>query len=106
MYTYKSFEIDGDFTLLRPILVTFILMAFVLFITIILSKKNLKYINGVTVISLSILSIIVSAQVVVYAAIITDELGLGGDVVSFYMLLGIAALGLLNPLIYLKKRSG
>ncbi|WP_235499265.1 hypothetical protein, partial [Aneurinibacillus migulanus] len=100
MYTYNSFETDGAFTLLRPVLITFLIMSFILFFIISILKTKQKFINGFTVISLSILSIIISAQVVIYHAIIVDEISLGGDKISMFMFLVIGAFGFLNPIIY------
>ena len=100
MYTYESFETDGVFTLLRPILFTFVIMGFLLFIGIILPKTINKFIHATTVISISLLSIIVSAQVVICDAIIVDELGMGGDAMATSMFLIIIVFGIVNPLIY------
>lgn len=106
MFTYNSFEINGAFTLLRPTLITFLIITFILFFIIILPKTKHKFINGFTVISLSIISVIVSAQVVFYHAIIADELGLGGDKISVFIFLAIGAFGFFNTIIYfIRKRS-
>lgn len=105
MYTYDSFEIDGVFTLLRPILITFVIMGITLFIGVILPKTIHRFINASTVVSLSLLSMIVSAQVVVYDAIIVDELGLAGDVIATSMFVIIVGFGLANPLIYFSRRK-
>ncbi|KIV54933.1 hypothetical protein TS64_13430 [Aneurinibacillus migulanus] len=79
---------------------TFLIMSFILFFIISILKTKQKFINGFTVISLSILSIIISAQVVIYHAIIVDEISLGGDKISMFMFLVIGAFGFLNPIIY------
>ena len=100
MYTYEAFETDGVFTLLRPILITFVIMGVLLFIGIILLKTMNTFIHASTVISLSLLSIIVSAQVVFYDAIIVDELGMGGDTMATSMFMIIIVFGIVNPLVY------
>ncbi|MED4585838.1 hypothetical protein P9578_24075 [Brevibacillus choshinensis] len=105
MYIYRSFETDGAFILLRPILITFLIIAFILFFIVILPKTKQKFINGFTVISLSIISMIISAQVVIYHAIIADEIGLGGDRGSMFMFLVIGAFGFLNSFIYLIRQG-
>ncbi|MED4731557.1 hypothetical protein P9597_26165 [Aneurinibacillus migulanus] len=104
MYTYDSFETAGAFTLLRPIFITFLIIALILFFIVTFLRTKQKFINGSTIMSISIISIIISAQVLFYDAIIVDEIGLGGDKVSTYMFLAIVAFGLLNPIIYFIKR--
>lgn len=37
--------------------------------------------------------------------IIADEIGLGGDAVSFYMFFVIAGLGIINPIIYFSRKK-
>ncbi|MGE7603496.1 hypothetical protein ACQKL5_13565 [Peribacillus sp. NPDC097675] len=105
MYTYESFETDGVFTLLRPILFTFVILGFLLFIGIILPKALNTFLHATTVISMSLLSIIVSAQVVFYDAIIVDELSLGGDAMATSMYLIIIVFGIVNPLIYFFRQN-
>ncbi|MBM7587490.1 hypothetical protein JOC86_004063 [Bacillus pakistanensis] len=58
------------------------------------------FISGIQVLSLSIISILVSAQVLFYSGIIVDEVGLGGDAVSTYLFLAIVGFSILNPIIY------
>ncbi|MBM7649928.1 cytochrome bd-type quinol oxidase subunit 2 [Bacillus ectoiniformans] len=99
MYTYESF---GTFTLLRPIFVSFLILLLVLLVIIILPRANSKVINGFTVTCISILSIFVSAQVLFYSGIIVDEMNLGGDAVSTALFLIIAAISILNPIIYFR----
>ncbi|MCP3738133.1 hypothetical protein [Rossellomorea sp. BNER] len=100
MYTYESFETLGAFTLLRPIFITFLIVSLILFLIVILPRTKNKRINGFTVTSLSIISILISAQVLFYDGVIVDELNLGGDAVSFYMFLAIVVFSILNPIIY------
>ena len=100
MYTYESFETLGAFTLLRPIFITFLVVSLLLFFVIIIPKFKNKVINGITVIGLTGISILVSGQLLFYHGIIVDELGLGGDPVSFYIFLAIVGIGIVNLIIY------
>ena len=81
MYTYESFEILGSFSLLKPIFVTFLIVSVILFFIVILPRNKSKILNGFTVICISSLSILVSAQILFYSGIIVDEINLGGDAV-------------------------
>ena len=105
MFTYESFETLGVFTLFRPIFVTFVILCLILFINVILPKTKSKIVNGFTVTSLSIVSIIVSGQLLFDIGIIADEINLGGDPVSFYMFIVIVGFGLINPVIYFIRHS-
>ncbi|MGE7780535.1 hypothetical protein ACQKL0_11285 [Peribacillus sp. NPDC097264] len=105
MYTYESFAVDGVFTLLRPMLITFVIMGFLLFIGVIFQKRVYSFIHASTVIILSLLSIIVSAQVVFYEGVIVDELGLGGDAMTTYIFLVIIGFSIVNPLIYFSRHK-
>lgn len=100
MYTYESFEKFGSFILLRPVFGTLLTASILLFLILIIPKARGKLLNGFIIISISVLSIVVSAQVLFYDAIIVDELGLGGDAVTTYIFLGIVGFSLLNPLLY------
>lgn len=62
-------------------------------------------INGFTVVSLSVLAIVVSGQLLVYTGIIADELGLGGNPIAFFMFVAIVAIGIINSVIYIERRS-
>lgn len=101
MYTYSSFENSGTFTLLRPILFLLLTTASLLFITILIPKIRHKLLNGFSVISLSLITVLVAMQVGYYHAIIVDEIGLGGDAVSLYLFLAIAFLGAVNTALYI-----
>ncbi|MCF6136590.1 hypothetical protein [Pseudalkalibacillus berkeleyi] len=104
MYTYESFEILGAFTLLRPVFITFLVISLLLFVTVLLPKPKTKFLNLFTVISISIISLIVSTQVLYYDAIIVDEIGLGGDEVTTYMYIIVAVFSIINPLIYFVRK--
>jgi hypothetical protein len=105
MYTYESFETLGAFTLLRPIFITFIITALIMFFIIIIPKTRIKIASGLSVMGLSVVSVIASAQLLYYDAIIVDELGLGGDSVTTYMFLIIIILGLINPIVFFIGRK-
>ena len=93
------------FTLLRPTLITFLIVSLLVFVKAILPKGKIKVINGFTIASISVISIFVSAQILFYIGIIADEINLGGDPVSFYMFLIILGLGCINPIIYFYRHS-
>ena len=101
MYTHSSFETFGTFTLLRPILFVLLAVALLLFIALLIPKIRSNLLNGFAVISLSFVTVLIGIQVVYYHAIIVDEIGLGGDSVSFFLFLAIAFFGLVNCLFYL-----
>lgn len=105
MYTYEWFETLGSFTLLRPIFVTFLIVSLILLVIIILPRTKNKVINGFTVACISILSILVSAQILFYCGIIVDEINLGGDAVSTYLFLAIAVISILNLIIYFGRHG-
>ncbi|MBG9588481.1 hypothetical protein [Cytobacillus firmus] len=99
MYTYESFVTDGIFTLLRPVISSFLLIAVVLFVLVWLPKALQGFLNGFTVMAFAIVSIIISGQVLFFEAILADELGLGGGS-GFWMFLLIVFLGTVSPIIY------
>jgi hypothetical protein len=105
MYTYESFETLGAFTLLRPTLITILIVSLLLFIKVIFPKEKIKIINGFTIVSISIISIFISAQVLFYIGIIADEINLGGDPVSFNMFLIILGLSCINSIIYFYRHN-
>ncbi|WLR42257.1 hypothetical protein LC087_16220 [Bacillus carboniphilus] len=105
MYSYDSFETLGSFTLLRPIFVSLIFAEIMMFFIIIFPHLRTKIVNGLSVIGLSIVSIVISSQLLFYEGIIVDELGLGGDVVTSYMFLIIGILAIVNPTIYIVSRK-
>lgn len=104
MYTYESFETLGAFTLMRPIFSTFLVISILLLLLVLIPRTKKTYINGFTVISISTISILISAQLLFYEGIIVDEIGLGGDTVSTIIFLAIVGLGILNPILYYSIR--
>lgn len=53
----------------------------------------------------SIIGTVLSAQLFYYDGIIVDELGLGGDSVSFFLMMITVLFALLNPCLYLWKKQ-
>lgn len=106
LYTYEPFENLGVFTLLRPTFITILAVSLFIFFMIIIPKFNNKMINGFTVLSLSAISILVAAQLLFYEGFFVDEIGLGGDSVSFYLFLAIAGMGIINLTLYFSKKEG
>lgn len=100
MYTYKSFETIGAFTLLRPIFISILIVSLLLFFIMITPKLKNKMINGFTVLSLSAILIFVSGLLLYNSGIIVDEIGLSGDPLSFYIFLAITGIGIINLIIY------
>ncbi|OOC62646.1 hypothetical protein [Paenibacillus ihbetae] len=105
MYTYKSFETIGAFTLLRPIFISILVVSLLLFFIMIFPKLKNKMVNGFTVLSLSAMSIFVSGQLLYNSGIIVDEIGLSGDPVSFYIFLAITGIGIINLIIYFSTQG-
>jgi uncharacterized Tic20 family protein len=71
-----------------------------LFLIVLFPKAKNKLINGFTITSISVISILVSAQLLFFHGIIVDEINLAGDPVSFTMFLVIVGLSILNFIIY------
>ncbi|MEF7438294.1 hypothetical protein V4V36_13490 [Paenibacillus lautus] len=105
MYTHKSFETLGTFTLLRPIFISSLVVSLLLFFILIIPKLKNKMINGFTVLSLSVISIFVSGQLLYNSGIIVDEIGLSGDPVSFYIFLAITGIWIINLIIYFSTQG-
>jgi len=103
LYTYDSFETAGAFTLMRPIFITLLIVSLLLFVIIILPKLRRELANGSLVFGLSFVSLIISAQLLYYHAIIVDEIGLSGDGVSTLLFLVNAIFCIANPIVFLVK---
>ncbi|EWG11055.1 hypothetical protein [Cytobacillus firmus] len=102
MYTYESFVTDGTFTLLRPVISSFLLITVILFVLVWLPKALQGFMNIFTVMAVALISIIISGQVIFFEAILADELGMGGGS-GFWMFLVIVFLGTVSPIIYLMR---
>ncbi|MER2261493.1 MAG: hypothetical protein ABS934_05710 [Psychrobacillus sp.] len=99
-----SFEAFSTFILMRPIFITFLVIAVILLIAIVLFKTP-KWITAFTISVVSIISIVVCAQVLFLEGIVVDELNLSGDPVSLYMFFAITLLSILNLLIYFFRQE-
>lgn len=105
MFTYGSFVIDGTFTLMRPVFALFLGIMLTLLFIILFPRLRRRFTNGLSVVGLSVVSCVVSGQLLYYSGIIVDEFGLGGDEISTYLFLLIAAFALLNSFIYFVLES-
>lgn len=103
MYTYQSFETHGTFTLLRPIYMTLLIFSIILFIAVVTPKIRTKFLNWFVVLTLYLVLLIVSVQVVFHDAIIVDELGLGGDSFATTVFVLIASINFASLVIYSTK---
>lgn len=99
-----SFEAFSTFTLMRPIFITFLVIAVILLIAIVLFKTP-KWITAFTISVVSIISIVVCAQLLFLEGIVVDELNLSGDPASLYMFFAITLLSILNLLIYFFRQE-
>lgn len=89
----------------RPIYSSFIGILIILSIYVILNKNRLDKWNGFMVISISFITLIVSTYMTYLAGVLTDELTLSGDPVSFYMFIATALLSIINVIAYFYRRS-
>ncbi|RLQ91276.1 hypothetical protein [Planomicrobium sp. Y74] len=101
MYTHPTFESFGTFILMRPIFYSLLAASIALFVLIVWPSLRRRLLNTFAVLSISALTFWVSVQTMYYDAIIVDEIELGGDPVTTYMVLLIVALSFMNPLFYL-----
>ena len=99
-----SIESSSTFTLMRPVFRTFLVLAVILLIAVVLFKIP-KWITAFTISIVSIISIVVCAQLLFFEGIIVDELNLSGDPASLYMFFTITLLSILNLLIYFFRQG-
>ena len=90
---------------LRLVFSVFIISLMVISIILLVQRKENTIVNGFTVISTSIISIIVSGMNLIIMGYMADELNLAGDVISSYMFFIIIGLSILNLFIYTKKNT-
>lgn len=105
MFTYDAIGTLTEFTLLRPIFITILAMMIVSFLTVVVPKFRSMYGNVFPILYLSVASLIASAQLLFFNGVLVDELVLSGDSVSFFLFIGIGALVVLNPCVYLWKAN-
>ncbi|GIQ68565.1 hypothetical protein DUZ99_00020 [Xylanibacillus composti] len=88
----------------RPIYISFIFILIILLISIILYKNRLGMINGFVITSISLIILIASIYMTNLAGVLTDELSMSGDAVSFYMFIMVALLSIINVVAYFYKK--
>lgn len=88
------------FSSFRPLYLLFIGVLALLLIISIVQKGRLKVVNGFTVGLFVFISIIVTASLTYQIGILSDELGVGGDPVSFLLFVGVVFLALVSPIVY------
>lgn len=101
MYSIEAFT---TFTLMRPVFLTFLVLAVILLIAVALLKTQ-KWITAFTISVVSTISIVVCAYLLFLEGIIVDELNLSGDPASMYMFFVITLLSILNLLIYFFRQE-
>ena len=92
-----------EFISLRPMYIFLIIVLVVSLVILIFQKKDLKVINGFTVIIIGLICSGASAISLYMSGYIVDEFGLGGDAISTYMVIGIGILSIINLYIYSRK---
>ena len=75
-------EDNTEFEYLRPIFILLLGISFFLLFVLLITKRKVKTINGLFVVSMSFICVSVSAIATWQIGIIADELNLGGDAVS------------------------
>jgi hypothetical protein len=98
-------ESTNIFINFRPIYILFIIVLIISLLLMILRKNRHTMINGFTIAIITLISLAVSAYLTYQIGILSDELGIGGDAVSFMMFIVVAVLSLVNLLVYASKRE-
>ncbi|MFB6366698.1 hypothetical protein ACFCP7_22050 [Paenibacillus elgii] len=91
------------FTNFRPIYIFFIIIQAISLINIISQIKHHKPINGYAIFSISFICSVVSAFLTYQIGILSDELAIGGDPVSFYMFIVVVIMSVVNFLVVLRN---
>jgi hypothetical protein len=91
------------FEYLNPVFITLILFLLI-FLILVLMKSRIKAINGLFVVSISIICLTIGSILTWQEGLIYDELNLTGGSSSFGMFLIIAALSFVNPVIFALKK--
>ncbi|NEN85610.1 hypothetical protein [Paenibacillus elgii] len=93
------------FTNFRPIYIFFIIIQAISLIMAISQKKQFKPMNEVAISSISLICLAVSTYLTYQIGILSDELAIGGDPVSFIMFIAVVIMSVVNFLvIYLNKK--
>lgn len=88
----------------RPIYILFIMLLIISLLLLIIRKNRPFLVNGFTIAVVISSSVAVSAYLTYQIGILSDELGIRGDPVSFDMFIVIVILSLVNLLVYLFKK--
>lgn len=88
----------------RPIYILFIMILIISLLILMIRKYRQLLINGFTIGVIISSSVAVSAYLTHQIGILSDELGIGGDAVSFYMFIAIVMLSLVNLLVYVLRK--
>ncbi len=88
----------------RPIYILFIVILIITLFIMIFRNRH-KVINTFTIAIITLISFAVSARLTYQIGYLADELGTGGDAVSFNMFIAVVILSLVNLLIYAYKRE-
>lgn len=88
----------------RPIYILFIVILIITLFIMIFRNRH-KVINTFTIAIITLISFAVSAHLTYQIGYLADELGTGGDAVSFNMFIAVVILSLVNLLIYAYKRE-
>lgn len=94
----------ATFVYLRPVFIFFIIVLAISLIIVIFQKKKRTFINGFTIMSISLICSVASIIMMYQIGMIADELVLGGDSVSFTLFIAVAVLSLMNPIVYFYKK--
>jgi hypothetical protein len=90
----------------RPIYLLFISISSLLLIIVLFQNRDNKMANGFTIMVVAFISLIVSAFLTYQIGVLSDELGIGGDAVSFFMFIAVVILSFLNPIVYFFRSPG
>lgn len=87
----------------RPIYILFIIILIVSLLITLFHKNYYKIINWFTIIIIISISLVVSAYMTYQIGILSDELAIGGDAVSFIMFIIVGILSFIISLVYIIK---
>ncbi|GEM_PF-4210659 len=88
----------------RPIILFFIAIQLIGLAFALFYKRRPEGVQGVAMLSISLISVIASGYVLYMAGVWTDELSMAGDPASFFLFLASGFLCLVHVLAYFLKR--
>ncbi len=88
------------FSNFRPIYMLFIVILLLSVLIAIFQRKGVYLLGGFARITISLLCSVVSAFLTYQIGILSDELGVGGDPVSFMMFVAVVILSIVNVIIF------